>query len=69
MAVVLIAIIVEGFGGFFYVISANHDPAPAITGMLFLLVPAVCLIMLLFAVWYLYRTLRGLIRALESKAY
>jgi uncharacterized membrane protein len=66
---IIVAIVVEGFGGFFYVASASHEPAPALTGLLFLLIPAVCLILLVFAVWYLYRMIRGLIRALESKAY
>src|ERR1700709_2000990 len=44
MMVVVIAIVVEGFGGFFYVASTNHEPAPALAGPLFLLGPAVLLV-------------------------
>ncbi len=67
--VVSIAIAVEGFGGMFYSLATNHDPAPALAGLLFLLVPLLVLIGLVFTVWFLYRTLRGLIRALEDKPY
>src|ERR1700733_1926799 len=31
MAVVVVAIVVEGFGGMFYALASNHDPAPALT--------------------------------------
>ncbi|HEX4301424.1 MAG TPA: hypothetical protein VHZ78_01430 [Rhizomicrobium sp.] len=66
---VTIAIAVEGFGGMFYALATNHDPAPALAGLLFLLVPLLAIIGLVFMVWFLYRTVRGLIRALEDKPY
>ncbi len=69
MAVIVVTIVVEGFGGMFYALASNHDPAPALTGLLFLLVPLLFLIGVVFGVWFLYRMIRGTIRALESKAY
>jgi uncharacterized membrane protein len=66
---VVVAVVLQGFGGMFYAVASNHDPAPALVGILILLVPALALVCLVFTVWYLYRTLRGAIRALEDKAY
>jgi uncharacterized membrane protein len=66
---VVVAVVLQGFGGMFYSLATNHDPAPALVGILILLVPALALVCLIFTVWYLYRTLRGAIRALEDKPY
>ena len=66
---VIVAVVLQGFGGMFYSLATNHDPAPALVGILILLVPALALVCLIFTVWYLYRTLRGAIRALEDKPY
>ncbi len=66
---VVAAVVLQGFGGMFYALATNHDPAPALVGILILLVPALALVCLIFTVWYLYRTLRGAIRALEDKPY
>jgi uncharacterized membrane protein len=69
-AVVLTGIVIESFGGlFFSLVSTNGNPPPALVGGLVLLVPALWLGCLVFAIWYLYRVLRGLIRALEDKPY
>jgi uncharacterized membrane protein len=66
---VTIAIAVEGFGGMFYALLTNRDPGPALAGLLFLLAPLLAIIGLVFLVWFLYRTVRGVIHALEDKAY
>lgn len=70
VAVVLLGVVIESFGGlFFSLVSTNGNPPPALVGGLFVIVPALWLACVVFAVWYLYRTLRGLIRALEAKPY
>ena len=69
-ATVLIAIILFGVGGTFVsLVSTNGNPPPAMIGALLVLLPIVYLACLIFAVWYLYRTLRGLTRAIENRAY
>lgn len=68
--VVLLAVLLQGFGGlFFSLYTTNGNPPPALVGALALMVPALVLAFILFTVWYLYRTLRGLVRALENKPY
>lgn len=68
--VVLLAALLQGFGGlFFSLYTTNGNPPPALVGALALMVPALALAFILFAVWYLYRTLRGLVRALEGTPY
>jgi len=71
-AVLVVAIfaVLEAFGGlFFSLVTTNGNPPPQLVGELILLVPAFWLAGLVFAVWYLYRTLRGLIRALDGQPY
>lgn len=68
--VVLLAVLLQGFGGlFFSLYTTNGNPPPALVGALALMVPALVLAFILFTVWYLYRTLRGLVRALENEPY
>ena len=67
---VFIAVIFESIGGMFYsVVTHRGDPGPALAGLMFLLIPFLAVTGLVFSVWYLYRTVRGLIRALEDKPY
>lgn len=67
---VLLAVVLESFGGLlFSLFATNGNPPPALVGALFIVVPALYLAGLVFAVWYLYRTLTGLLRAIENKPY
>ena len=68
--IVLLAVLLQSFGGlFFWLVTTNGNPPPALVGALFLIVPALWLAAILFAVWYLYRTLRGAVRAIENNPY
>lgn len=70
VGVLAFAILVPSFGGLIFSMAAtNGNPPPALVGMLFFLVPALLAAGTIFAVWYLYRTLRGLIRALDGQPY
>ncbi|HEY0302194.1 MAG TPA: hypothetical protein VGC36_12695 [Rhizomicrobium sp.] len=70
VAVLVLAAIAQGFGGLlFSMAQTDGNPPPALVGTLFLLVPALFIVGTVFAVWYLYRTLRGLIRAIEGAPY
>lgn len=70
VAVIAIAVVAQAFGGLFFSMAATDgNPPPALVGMLFLLVPALLAGGTIFAVWYLYRTLRGLIRTLDGQPY
>jgi len=67
---VAVAIIVQAFGGLAYSLFAtNGNPSPALIGSLVALVPLFWLGGMLFFVWYLYRTLRGLVRTIDAKPY
>lgn len=69
-AVLLLAVILQGVGGLFYSLFAtNGHPPAALVGFLVVLVPALWLVCSVFAIWFYYRTLRGLIRALEDRPY
>ncbi len=68
--VVALAVLLQAFGGLaFSLFATNGNPPPEMIGWLIVLVPAFYLGALLFLIWYLYRTLRGLMRALESRPY
>ncbi|MEI9887468.1 MAG: hypothetical protein WDN08_13395 [Rhizomicrobium sp.] len=70
VAVLALAAIAQIFGGvLFSMATTNGNPPPALVGALFFLVPALFAAGTVFVVWYLYRTLRGLIRAIEGNAY
>ena len=65
-----IAVALQAFGGLaFSLFATNGNPPPALIGGLVALVPLFYLAGTFFIFWYLYRTLRGLTRALESRAY
>ena len=49
--------------------TTNGHPPPLVLGWLIALVPVFWLGAVIFSVWYLYRTLRGLVRTLDSKPY
>lgn len=69
-AIVAISILIEAFGGLaFSLFATNGNPPPLLIGWLIALVPLFWLGAVLFFVWYLYRTLRGLIRTIEARAY
>ena len=64
------AIVLGSFSGFFYsMIASSGEAMMPMTGIAIIMVPLLALACLLFTVWYLYRTLRGAIRALEDKPY
>jgi uncharacterized membrane protein len=53
-------------GGVVGVVSGvNHDTIPPVVGLL----PAAWLLSLVYLVWYVYRTVRGLLRALDGQPY
>ncbi|HEY1633108.1 MAG TPA: hypothetical protein VGF56_17465 [Rhizomicrobium sp.] len=64
---VLVALLIAAAGaGAIVLLSANppQDIAPTVG-----IAIVVYGVMVLFAVWYLYRTIKGLVRALDGKAY
>ena len=64
------AIVLGSFGGFFYsMIASSGEAMMPLTGVAILALPVLLLAGFLFTVWYLFRTLKGVIRALEDKAY
>lgn len=70
VVVIAIAVLLQAFGGLaFSLFATNGNPPPLLLGWLLALVPVLYVGAVLFAVWYLYRTLRGLIHAIESKPY
>jgi uncharacterized membrane protein len=64
------AVALYAFGGvLFNLAETNGNPPPAVVGMFFLLVPVLWTLGLIWVVWYLYRTMRGFVRALDGRAY
>jgi hypothetical protein len=62
--------VLQGVGGLLYSLFAtNGDPPPAVIGGVLALLPVLYLGAVIFLVWYLYRTVRGLLRASESRPY
>ncbi|MEJ1967200.1 MAG: hypothetical protein WDN03_00975 [Rhizomicrobium sp.] len=69
LAVLLLAALLQGAGGLlFELFRTDGDPSPALIGGLAVLVPVLALAALVFTIWYLYRVLRGLLRALDGLA-
>jgi uncharacterized membrane protein len=65
-----LAVLLQAFGGLaFSLFATNGNPPPFVIGWLIALVPVFGGGALLFAVWYFYRTLRGLIHTIETKPY
>ena len=70
--IVMIALILllQAFGGLAVsLIATNGNPSASVIGWLLALLPAFWICAVIFVVWYFYRTLRGLIRAIEAKPY
>ncbi len=70
VAIVALAILLQAFGGLAVsLIATNGNPPPVLIGWLIALAPVFWLGAVIFLVWYLYRTLRGLVRTIESRPY
>ena len=70
VAVLALAVLLQAMGGLaLSLFATNGNPPPHVIGWLIALVPAFVVGAVLFALWYLYRTLRGFIHTLESKPY
>jgi uncharacterized membrane protein len=70
VAALALAVLLQAFGGLaISLFATNGNPPPHLIGWLIALVPVFIVGALLFAIWYLYRTLRGFIHAIESKPY
>ena len=67
-AAVFLAALLQGVGGLLYSLFAtNGDPPPGVVGGLLALMPVLFFAGVIFAVWYFYRVVRGLLHALDSK--
>jgi uncharacterized membrane protein len=70
VAVIALTVLLQAFGGLaFSLFATNGNPPPLLIGWLIALVPAFYVGGLLFAIWYMYRTVRGLMHAIESRPY
>ena len=70
VAAIALVLLIEAAGGFIFTMATtNGHPPPLVLGWLIALVPVFWLGALIFSVWYLYRTLRGLVRTLDSQPY
>ncbi|HUO90279.1 MAG TPA: hypothetical protein VMU08_13985 [Rhizomicrobium sp.] len=67
---IFLLVALQGIGGLFYALFTNNgEPPPAYVGGLLALMPVLLFAGLIFAVWYFYRVVRGLLHALDSKPY
>jgi uncharacterized membrane protein len=65
-----LGIVLEGAGSLlFSLFHTEGNPPPELVGGLIALVPLLGIGILVFTVFYLYRTLRGLIHALDGRPY
>jgi uncharacterized membrane protein len=70
VGVLFLAAVLQGVGGLLYsLFVTNGDPPPGLVGGLMALLPVLFLFAVIFLVWYLYRVMRGFLRALDSKPY
>jgi uncharacterized membrane protein len=70
IAVIALAVLLQAFGGLaISLFATNGNPPPMLIGWLVALVPVFYGGALLFLIWFMYRTMRGLIRTIESKPY
>jgi uncharacterized membrane protein len=70
VGVLFLAAVLQGVGGLLYsLFVTNGDPPPALVGGMMALMPVLFLFAVIFLVWYLYRVMRGFLRALDSKPY
>jgi uncharacterized membrane protein len=68
--VVIAAIVLPTTFGFLFTLFTTNGNPPAIqVGWLIAVVPIIVLVMILFAIWYLYRVLRGFLHAIDAKPY
>lgn len=61
--IVWVALVIGGVVGL--ISNVDHDTIPPLAALF----PVAWLISLVYLVWYVYRTVRGLLRALDGKAY
>ena len=67
---VLLALVLPGLATLVWsLVQTNGNPPPALVGGLVAAVPLLWLAGLLFAVFYLYRTIGGLVRAIDGRPY
>jgi len=70
VAAIALVLLIEAAGGFIFTMATtNGHPPPLVIGWLIALVPVFWLGAVVFSIWYLYRTLRGLVRAIDSQPY
>jgi uncharacterized membrane protein len=70
VAVIALILLIEAAGGFIFTMATTDGhPPPLVIGWLIALVPVFWLGAVVFSIWYLYRTLRGLVLTLDSKPY
>lgn len=70
VAAIALVLLIEAAGGFIFAMATtNGHPPPLVLGWLIALVPVFWLGALIFAIWYLYRTLRGPVLTLDSRPY
>lgn len=70
IALVALTVALQAFGGLaFSLFATNGNPPPALIGGLVALVPLFYVGGIVFLIWYLYRTLRGFMRAIDSRPY
>jgi len=60
---VWLALVIAGVAGL--VANANHDTIPTVAGLF----PVAWLLSLVYLLWYVYRPVRGLLRAIDGQAY
>jgi uncharacterized membrane protein len=70
VGIVAFAVLLQAAGGLlFSLFWTNGNPPPYLIGWLIALVPVFYFGGVAFVIWYAYRTLRGLIHAIEAKPY
>ncbi len=70
VAAIALVLLIEAAGGFIFTMATTDGhPPPLVIGWLIALVPVFWLGAVVFSIWYLYRTLRGLVLTLDSKPY
>ena len=70
VSLVALALALQAFGGLaFALITTDGHPPPAAIGWAVMLVPVFLMGAGIFFVWFLYRTLRGLIHTIEARPF
>jgi uncharacterized membrane protein len=68
-AVIVAVVVPTTFATIFALFTHNGDIPPMQVGWVMAVVPGVILVTILFAIWYLYRVLRGFLHAIDTKPY